>query len=100
MKLTAFLPAGRDACALWRMYLPHLHIEDSRFILSIGSLPLEEFVETDICVVQRLASKGNQMAIEIMKETGKKVVYDLDDNMWQIPKYNPAKQFIEPLREG
>lgn len=100
MKNIAYLPAGRDACALWRMFLPYLHTPNSKFILSHGRLPIEEFIEADVCVVQRLASKGNLAAINVMHATDKKVVYDLDDNMWQIPKYNPAKNVIEQMKDG
>jgi len=100
MKSVAWLPAGRDACALYRMLIPSMHTQNSSFILSEGMMPLEEFVDVDVTVVQRIATKGNLEAIKIMHQCGMRVVFDLDDNVWSIPKYNPAQQAYETIKEG
>lgn len=100
MSKVAWLPAGKDACALYRMLIPSLHTPNSNFILSDGVMPLWEFVEAGVCVVQRIATRANLEAIRIMHQCGQKVVYDLDDNLWSIPAYNPAKPIYDKLRDG
>ncbi|MDE2439177.1 MAG: hypothetical protein KGN01_07360, partial [Patescibacteria group bacterium] len=45
-------------------------------------------------VVQRQCSHANFMAMEVMRKSGLRVVYDLDDNFWNIPRYNPAIQWF------
>ena len=41
-------------------------------------------------MVQRLASQENLKAIQLFKRLNMKIVYDLDDDLWSIPPYNPA----------
>lgn len=94
-----FLPASIDACASWRFFQPHLRIPNSKFVFNPGfALPVEELEGVDVAVVQRLARQENYGAIQILKNNGLKVIYDLDDNLWNIPKYNPNyKAFAGPV---
>ena len=85
---------------MWRMFIPSLHIKGASFILSQGRMPVERYAEKDVAVVQRISQKPNLLAIEIMKKFQMKVVFDLDDNLWAIPKYNQAKPVFEKLRVG
>ncbi len=76
-------------------------MEDSQFIFNpAGRLPIEELSGIDIGVVQRLMHAGNLKAIQMMKGIGMKVVFDLDDHLWDIPSYNPAKKVLEQYKEG
>lgn len=101
MRSTIMLPANIDACALWRLYMPHLQIAGSKFVFNPKSrLPLEVLTDRDVAIVQRLASKENHEAIIKIKELGLKVLYDLDDNLWSIPNYNPAKKVFELWRNN
>lgn len=99
-KIVAFLPAWIDGCGLYRMFLPHLHVPNSRFIFHPKATPFQEFVDASVAVVQRQCTEGNYKALVRMKETGLKVVYDLDDDLWNIPGTNPAKRILMPMREG
>ena len=100
MRSVAWLPAWRDACALYRMFIPSLHTPNSLFILAQGRMPLDMYCDVDVSVVQRIATKPNLLAIQVMKKAGMKLVFDLDDNIWSIPRYNPAKELFEQLKPG
>lgn len=91
-----FTPAGIDACALWRMYQPHLNLKYSRFLFTQGVPPIDEIAETDIVVVQRMMTAGNYEYMKYVNRFGLKIVYDLDDNIWNIPKENPAHTAFTP----
>lgn len=90
----SFQPAGIDACALWRMWMPHLSLPHSRFLFSEGRPYIEEMSECDTIVVQRLMQPGNAQFLKIAKTYGLNIVYDLDDNIWDLPASNPAAQFF------
>lgn len=96
----AFLPAGLDACALFRMFLTHLHYDESVFIFNPYGLPEEAFKDCQIALVQRLSSQENYKAIQLFKKLGLKLVYDLDDDLWSVPTYNPAYKLIKSWLPG
>jgi len=86
----AFAPAGIDACAYWRMWLPHLNMPGSTFQFSQGLPPMNEISECDVMMVQRAMMEGNEKMLNIARTHGIKIIYDLDDNLWAPPKFNPA----------
>ena len=91
-----FLPASIDGCGFWRMFLPHLRIPQSRFVFALdGSYPVDIIAEADICIVQRLGNPNNIEAVKRIKASGKKLVYDLDDNIWNIPPHNRAYKWFK-----
>lgn len=91
----AFAPAGIDACAYWRMWLPHLNLEGSRFSFQQGMAPVNDISECDVVVVQRMMHEQNVNFIRVLREHGIRVIYDLDDNLWVPPKYNPAYSILK-----
>jgi O-antigen biosynthesis protein len=96
----AFLPAAVDACALYRMFLPHLNLKNSRFLFRMGPLNTQELNGCQVCVVQRQVSEHNLLAMKRMKEIGMKVIYDLDDDIWNLPPWNPGKATFDAMQEG
>lgn len=98
--IVAFLPAGLDACGLYRMFQPHVHLKNSRFVFNPQKMPIEEFAEADICVVQRQCTEGNFLALKIMKDMGMKVIYDLDDNLWAVPASNPSAKVFKAVEKA
>lgn len=96
----AFLPAGRDACALFRMFLPHLKMAGSVFLYNEYGMDPKSFAHCQVAVVQRLYSKSNFAALQMLKQMGLKVVYDLDDDMWSVPSYNPAHKIFRQILSG
>lgn len=98
--IVAWLPAQIDACALYRMFIPHLHCPNSRFVFDTTGNPLHEFSEAKVAVVQRMCTEPNRMALEDIKAHGIKLVFDLDDNLWAVPKWSPARKIFDVLRPG
>ena len=98
--IVSYVPAWLDACALYRLFLPHLHTPYSRFTFHRIRTPVEEMADASVIVVQRQCSQGNMLALRQMREMGLKVVYDLDDDLWSIPGSSPAKKIFEPVKAG
>lgn len=107
----AFCPAGVDACALYRMYMPHLNLDKSCFIIPAlrlpngqiapgGAINVNEIKHCKVVVVQRLVSKHNKDALQTFRKMGMKIVYDLDDDVWNLPAYNPGRVAFTAMREG
>lgn len=99
-KVAMFTPAWLDACALFRMFLPHCYIENSRFVFNPQGTSVNEYAGVDVIVVQRQATAQNKLALTKFKDLGFKLVYDLDDNMWNLPASNPAARILATMREG
>lgn len=106
-----FCPAAIDACALYRMYMPHLNIHDSCFVIPALRLPngqiapggvinVEEIKHCKVAIVQRLVSEHNRNALLTFKKFDMKIVYDLDDDVWNLPSYNPGKHEFSKVRDG
>jgi|ERR1700734_1269581 len=96
----AWLPAAIDACALYRMFQPSLNCPNSRFLFRLGPLNTQELKGCQVAVVQRQVSEHNLKAIRRMKELGLRVIYDLDDNVWNLPSWNPGKQMFDSMQDG
>jgi glycosyltransferase involved in cell wall biosynthesis len=97
---SAWLPANLDACALYREFIPHLHTTQSMFLFRPDRLHLNELKDREVVVVQRQVTPENLKAMKMLKASGKKIVYDLDDNMWELPSWNPAAKIFKEMREG
>lgn len=97
---SAWLPANLDACAMYREFIPHLHTPDSMFLFRPDRLHLDELKDREVVVVQRQVTPENLKAMRMLKASGKKIVYDLDDNMWSLPSWNPASRIFKEMREG
>ena len=95
-----FLGANADACCLWREYFPHLNMPGSGFACFTEKPKFERILSYDVAVVQRCCTKAQLEFIDMMKRCGLKVVYDLDDQIWKLPKYNPAYAVLHQHREG
>lgn len=96
----SFTPAGMDACALWRMFIPHLNMPNSRFFFTTGNVPLDSIASADVGCVQRMMGEGNVEYMSMARQHGIRLIYDLDDNIWHMPAWNPAKHAFEEHRGG
>src|SRR5579862_1836862 len=95
-----FLGAHFDACALWRMYMPHLSMQGSGFALFPGQPDYVKCVNYDTVVVQRYCHAGNLTFLDFLHKLGLKLVYDLDDNVWEVPRSNPASHLLGVYKSG
>lgn len=96
----AFLASWVDACALWRFYFPYMNLPSSQFHFFAQAPKFEVFAGCDIIAVQRCHTMGQFKFIETAKALELKVIYDLDDDVFDIPEYNPAYALLNRYREG
>jgi glycosyltransferase involved in cell wall biosynthesis len=82
------------------MFLPHVNIADSVFMFNPYGLDTRKFETCKVAMVQRLSSQSNYQAIKIIKEQKLKLVYDLDDDLWAVPIYNPAYRAMKEWLPG
>ena len=82
------------------MCMPSLTMPGSAMFVFQGRPDLNKIVGHDIAVVQRLFTQGQMNFIKLMAQFGLKVVYDLDDNVWDLPDYNPARPIFHRYRAG
>src|SRR6266403_2129133 len=95
-----FCASWVDACACWRLYMPHLNMPGSSFFCFAQRPNFNVIAGNDICVVQRCCTQAQFEFLKVVAGLGMKIVYDLDDNVWNIPEYNPAYQGLMHQREG
>lgn len=102
MKKVLFMPANMDGCALYRMFMVHLRYIDSVYCISPkdGKFPTDILNLCEVVSVQRQTTYRNLQAAKVIKAMGKRYVYDLDDNLWHVPKYNPAYNYFREQVEG
>jgi hypothetical protein len=95
-----FLAASLDACALWRLFFPYLATPGSGFFCFRNSVDFTRITGYEVCVVQRCCTPQQFQFISTAAQLGMKVIYDLDDNIWDIPTYNPAHEPLAKFRDG
>jgi glycosyltransferase involved in cell wall biosynthesis len=95
-----FLGAFPDACCLWRLYVPHLSMPGSSFYCFARKIDYNVVTGYDVCVVQRCCLAQQFDFLKLAAQLGMKIVYDIDDNVWEIPEYNPAYQTLTQHRDG
>ena len=96
-----WFPANIDACAFYRMFSPHLNVPRSIFTLRYGAMDINEILNqgVEVVVVQRLHSDDNLKCLKKFKQTGLKVVYDLDDDIWSLTASNPHKHLFDQKQD-
>jgi O-antigen biosynthesis protein len=95
-----FLASWIDACALWRLFMPHLNMPGSSFFCFANKPDWNVIAGNDVVVVQRCCTRGQFEFLKVVNSLGMKLVYDLDDNVWELPEYNPAHKALMMHREG
>lgn len=95
-----FIAPWIDACSLWRLYMPHLAMPGSSFFCFAQRPDFSVITPADVCVVQRCCTAQQLEFLRMMPVLGIQVIYDLDDNVWDVPKYNPAHEVLMRNREG
>lgn len=83
-----FTSGDTEGCSLWRTIFPAKMLNQE---YSLGFPPRDmRLVTSDIIILQRATHEGFLKIIPILQKDGKKIVYDIDDNFWEIPSYNPV----------
>ena len=76
------------------MKLPAEFLKDESNNLSVHisdvEVSFDRLVQYDIIVVQRIFEFERYYILEMLKEAGKKIVYEIDDDVFSIEGHNPA----------
>jgi len=86
----------KGGAGYWRMVLPAKHMEGGDFWVDItaSEMKFEHLLEYDSVFVQRIHDWESYYILEKLKKAGKRIVYDLDDDLFNITPDNPAFHVI------
>jgi len=85
-----------SGCGYWRMVVPARSMDDDKYYIDCAEIGViyDYLLEYDTIVVQRLHTWGEYYVIEKLKRLGKRVIYDIDDDIFNIPSSNPATHLL------
>ena len=95
-----FLGASLDACSLWRFFMPHFSMPGSGFFCFVQNPSFDVIAGFDVIVVQRCCLRQQFEFIQSAAQHGLKIIYDIDDNVWDLPEYNPAQAILAKYKAG
>ena len=86
-----------SGCGYWRMVVPARYMDDTEKFIDCVEVEViyEYLLEYDTIVVQRLHNWNEFYIIERLKRLGKRIIYDIDDDIFNIPPDNPACEVIQ-----
>lgn len=86
----------RSGSGYWRMVFPARYLEksDSYIDITAAGVKASSLMEYETIFVQRLHDWESYYLLEKLKRSGKRIVYDLDDDIFNIDKNNPAEKLI------
>lgn len=85
---------------MWRLWNPHLNLPGSSFFCFAKNPDFNVIAGNDVAVVQRCCTDRQFEFIKQASTLEMKVIYDLDDDVFDIPEYNPAAKVLHSYREG
>jgi len=87
----------QSGCGYWRMVVPSRYMDAEKCHIDITEMraTYEYLLDYDVVVIQRLCTWQDYYTILRLKKHGKRVVYDLDDNIFHVPPDNPAAAVIK-----
>lgn len=85
----------QSGCGYWRMVVPARYIHENVYIdMAEIEVVYDYLLEYDVIVVQRLHTWREFYTIERLKRQGKRIVYDIDDDIFNIPDDNIASRIV------
>ena len=86
----------KSGCGYWRMILPARYMDRTGIYIDItdSGVKFESLMEYDTIFVQRLHDWESFYLLERLKRAGKRIVYDIDDDLFSIPESNPAHKMM------
>jgi glycosyltransferase involved in cell wall biosynthesis len=99
LNTVCFFAADRWGCGYYRMLLPSValcRVGVPAHLISTDRIHLYNIAST--LVLQRPADPNFEALVDEAKERGMKVVFELDDNLWDLPDWNQASPFWTPVR--
>jgi len=87
----------RSGCGYWRMLVPSRYMDAENLYIDIteSELVFDFLLEYDTIVIQRLCNWREYYIIERLKRHGKRIVYDIDDDIFDVPVDNPAARYVK-----
>lgn len=85
-----------SGCGWWRMVQPSQYIDLPGYFVDIcaSAVEFDQLIEYDVIFVQRLFEWEDFYTLQKLKSAGKRIIYDLDDDIFQFPEHNPAAKKI------
>jgi glycosyltransferase involved in cell wall biosynthesis len=89
----------KGGAGYWRMILPAKHLEGTsegtlRVDISASEVKFDYLLEYDTVYVQRVHDWESFYVLEKLKKAGKRIVYDIDDDIFSLKPDNPAFHVI------
>jgi len=88
----------RAACWFYRLHAPMVHIARNRpkdFNVTVsGTIGVDQVGKYSLAILQRQYKLDVLAPILQMKEAGTKLIYEIDDDLFHVPKWNPAHQVL------
>jgi hypothetical protein len=89
-----FIAAHIDGCGFWRIYLP-TSVYPGALYMEPTPQPVQLNLDVDVAVVQRQTSEISCLGIQAMQARGIRVIHDIDDDLWTIPRWNPGYRHVK-----
>lgn len=94
MSKILFCPADKGGSAYYRMFLPYQSIKlKSELCVYKLNEELSSFSNYDLVIIQRQFSPALLEIVRELKGTKTKIVYELDDNILNLPESNPSYSY-------
>lgn len=88
---------GEDAINYYRLILPYgtLASKSENFDVRFRSaFTPDDLIKTDLVVFQRVDKASGAAYFNLARSRGVRVIMDLDDDLWGVPEWNPAYNFV------
>jgi len=87
----------QSGCGYWRMVVPARYMTTEEYYIDMAEIEViyDYLLEYDVIVVQRLCRWSEYYTIIRLKRQNKRIVYDIDDNIFDVPLDNPAAYVIK-----
>lgn len=84
----------QGGCGHWRMVLPARHMDRTGIYIDVtgGAVDFDHLLEYDTIFVQRVHNWDSVEVLRRLKGGGKRIIYDIDDDIFAIPEDNPASK--------
>ncbi len=96
MEKIVFVAERYDACSWYRAHVPGVELRKLGYDVSLvlaRDWALTD--QSDALVFERTSGREALEDLKRYKEAGKRVVYDIDDNVWNLNPANPAFPYFE-----
>jgi len=95
----SFRIEGQNGCALYRLQIPAKYlVRNGVQVRVVENLNDGDIRDSDIIVFQKANSQQLLDQLRRCKELGAKIVYECDDDYFNIPVWNPAHNYYKTLR--